>query len=620
LPFIIISGVFLLVSFAQFLNLLPFKINPDPAWAAIIICGIPMLYLAIYRVIFQRFISSALLISIAMVAAISINEIFAAGEVAFIMSLGGFLEEKTLRKARKGIEKLISLAPMLGRKVIQNPGGSESEEMVKVELLRVGDIVRVLPGEAMPADGVIVSGNTSVDQSILTGESLPSDKEQGDEVFAGTINRFGTADIEVRKQMENSTLHKMVQLVKEAETGIAPTQKVVDKFAEWLVPFVLLLAIAVYMLTGEIVRGVVILIVFCPCALALATPTSIIAAIGQAAKFGVLIKSGEALEKMGKVNVITFDKTGTLTHGKLTVSDIIPASGFTEDELLTLAASVEARSEHPLGKAVTVYAKEKGLLLNTITDFTMSVGKGVQANINDEPIFCGSINFLYENKIKKLTGKEANEIGTFQEQGKAVIAIAKGNNYIGLIALADVYRDEATDMLKNLSAVGVKKTILLSGDNKKTAAYVASQIGLTDVRSELLPADKVSHIKNLQNDNEMVCMVGDGVNDAPALKTADVGIAMGCMGSDIAIEAADIALMGEDISKIPYIKALSNATVRSIKVNIFLSMFINVIAIYLSIVGLIGPVAGALFHNIGSVLVVLNAARLYDKKIMKGLK
>ncbi|MDR2557972.1 MAG: cation-translocating P-type ATPase [Oscillospiraceae bacterium] len=628
LPFIIIAGASCAVSFfmiPEFFGFLPYPVlfgaMFDPAWIAVIICGTPLVYLAISRVIKQRFISSALLISMAMVAAIAINELFAAGEVAFIMALGGFLEDKTLNKARKGINKLLSLKPLQGRKLTQNADGSFMEEMVEADGLKIGETVRVLPGEAIPADGIIIKGNTSVDQSFLTGESLPAEKGGGDEVFAGTINCFGTADIKITKSPENSTLQKMVRLVKEAENNKAPTQKIVDKFAQWLVPLVLLMAIATYVITGEIVRAVVLLIVFCPCALALATPTSIIAAIGQAAKHGVLIKSGEALENMGKIGAVTFDKTGTLTYGKLIVSDIVPAqnSKLSPDEILALAASAESGSEHPLGKAIVKFAEERGVAVQGSEDFVMTVGKGIKARVNNEIILCGNTSFLNENSVAKPDKRDIGKMAELQSRGKAVTAIAKGSTYLGFAALSDAYRQDAGLMIKKLADTGVRKIALLTGDHKKTAEYIASQIGLEDVRAELLPADKVRHIKEIQAEDIKVCMVGDGVNDAPALKTADVGIAMACMGSDIAIEAADIALMSDDVLKIPYVKALSNATVFSIKINIFLSMFINAVAIYLSIMGMIGPVAGALFHNIGSVLIVLNASRLYDKKVYKKL-
>ena len=631
--FIIIAGLFLIPSLIEHLpfinqyigikfpvvNIFGLMFELDTAWVTIIISGVPLAWLAISRIIFERFISSALLITMAMVAAICINEIFAAGEVAWIMAIGAFLEEKTVHRAKKGIEKLLSLAPMQGRRVTRSPNGEEVEEMVMVENLFIGDIVRVLPGEAIPSDGVLENGSTSVDQSIMTGESLPVDKTAGDEAFAGTINLFGTADVKVTKSMENSALQKMVQLVREAENNKAPIQKIADKVAVWLVPIAFFIALATFLISGEITRGVTMLIVFCPCALALATPVSIVAAIGQATKHGVLIKSGEALEKMGKVNAIAFDKTGTLTYGKLSITDVTPAddSGLSADDVLALAASVESRSEHPLGKAILAGAKEKGLELTDISDFVMTVGKGVTAFVNGVPVYCGNLKFLQENDVAAISETELDRIGRLQSQGKAVIAIARNNEYIGLVSLSDVYRQDAPSMIRNLTAAGIERTILLTGDNQRTAEYIASQIGLTDIKAELLPVNKVDSIKEIQIEGYNVCMVGDGVNDAPALKTANVGVAMGSIGSDIAIEAADIALMGDDIYKVPYIKALSNAAVASIKLNILLSLIINAVALYFSAVGVIGPVLGALVHNAGSVLVVLNAALLYDRKIYK---
>ncbi|MBU3220363.1 heavy metal translocating P-type ATPase [Clostridium algidicarnis] len=617
----IISGVFLVISLTLLLtgNKLPI----DPAWITVIISGFPLLYSAITRLIYQKWISSALLISIAMIASISIGELFAAGEVAFIMAIGGILEERTIARAKKGLSKLIELAPVEGRKLVQKDGNL-IEEIIPADQIKVGDLLRVLPGETIPVDGKIVSGNTSVDQSIMTGESLPIDKSVGEKVFCATMNCFGSIDMEATNVGEDSSLQKLINMVKEAENKKAPMQRIVDKWAVWLVPIALLIAIitffATWRLGGDIMvalnRAVTVLIVFCPCALALATPTSIMAAIGQATKHGVIIKSGEALEKMGNVDTIAFDKTGTLTYGKLEVSDII---SFNKDikkiELLAISASAEAKSEHPLGKAIVSYAKEKNLTLTETTDFKMIAGMGIFAEVDGRNIYCGSEKFLLSNGIT-IHETINNTLEKLRKEGKASILVAEDGDCIGVIALSDMLRPTAKEMVKKLSDMGTQ-TVLLTGDNRMTADYFAKQVGITSVRAELLPEQKVSNITLLQNEGKNVCMIGDGVNDAPALKTANVGVAMGSMGSDIAVEAADIALMGDDISKIPYLKRLSRSTINTIKGNIIASMIINAVAVIMSVLGLLNPITGALVHNVGSVLVVLNAALLYDRNFDK---
>lgn len=609
LPMTIIGGIFLIFSFV-----LPrVGIYPavDPAWATIIISGIPLLYLAVWRIIHNpgiSKISSALLICIAMFAAIIIGDLFAAGEVVFIMAIGALLEDATTNRAKKGLKKLISLAPTKGRRVKDG-----KEEMIPAEEIKQGDILRILPGETIPVDGKIISGETSVDQSIMTGESLPIDKGRGEEVFCGTINCFGSIDISATKVGEDSSLQKLIRMVEDAENKQAPMQRIADKVASWLVPVALLIAIFSYIFSGNIVTAVTVLVVFCPCALVLATPTAIMAAIGQATKHGVIIKSGEALEKMGRVDTIAFDKTGTLTYGRLDVSDIICFhEEINEEILLLLAASAESRSEHPLGKAIVDYAKKSGVSLIESTDFKMTMGRGIFAEIKNHKMLCGNEKFLAENGI--LIDENIHSVlDKLRMQGKASILVAEQQNCIGVIALSDVLRPEAREMVSRLADMHTR-TVLLTGDNKKTADYFAQQVGISEVRAELLPEEKVQNIEKLRKENHKVCMIGDGVNDAPALKMADVSVAMGSMGSDIAIDAADVALMSDDISKIPYLKRLSNATIQTIKVSITLSMCINFVAIVLSVLGVLTPTTGALVHNAGSCFVVLIAALLYDRK------
>ena len=607
LPMTIIGGVFLIASFV--LGKTGTKLPFDPAWVTVIICGIPLLYLSVWRIIHNKGISkisSALLITVAMIAAICIGDLFAAGEVAFIMEIGAILEDMTTERAKKGLKKLISLTPTQGRLLRDG-----KEVMISAEEIKEGDTLCVLPGETIPVDGEITDGQTSVDQSIMTGESLPVDKTVGDSVFCGTINRFGAVDMIATKVGEDSSLKKLIKMVEEAENRQAPTQRIADKWASWLVPVALLIAILTYVITGDIVRGVTVMVVFCPCALVLSTPTSIMAAIGQATKHGVIIKSGEALEIMGKVDTIAFDKTGTLTYGKLEVSEVAPFGGMDSDTLLKLTASAEAKSEHPLGKAITNYAKSKNTELFDCDVFRMTAGKGIYAEVCGHRLYCGNEKYLAENGIS-LTDEVSEKAAQFRNEGKASVLAAENGSIIGIIALSDVLRPEAKEMVSKLSALGTK-TVLLTGDHKKTADYFAGKVGISEVRADLLPEEKVANITALEK-RGAVCMIGDGVNDAPALKTASVGVAMGNMGSDIAVDSADIALTTDDHSRIPYLKRLSVATRNTIKTAITISMCINFVAVTLSVLGVLNPTTGALVHNAGSCFVVLIAALLYDRK------
>ena len=611
IPATIIGGIFLIASFV--FPKVGMEILGNLAWVTILISGSPLVYSAVKKLIRNKGISkisSALLISVAMIAAVLIDDLFAAAEVAFIMAIGEILEELTTGRAKKGLKKLINLAPTQGR-IIRDG----KEIIIPAEEIKQGDVIRILPGEAIPVDGIIISGETSVDQSVMTGESIPVDKSVNDEVFSGTINCFGSIDIKATKVGKNSSLQKLIQMVKDAEDKKAPMQRITDKWASVLVPVALVIAIITYILTKDVTRAVTVLVVFCPCALVLATPTAIMAAIGQATKHGIIIKSGEALEKMGKVNTVAFDKTGTLTYGKLEVSDVICLTELAEKELVKIAASCESKSEHPLGKSILEYAKIQNIELYQPEEFKMQSGKGVSAIINNEKIICGNEKYFEEANVK-IDENVKTKLSELRLQGKVSVLIAKNQECVGIIALSDVIREEANSIVKKLSAMNTD-VVLLTGDNKKTADYFAQKAGIKNVHSELLPEEKVSNIIKLQNEGKTVCMIGDGINDAPALKTANVGIAMGIMGSDIAVEASDIALMKDDISKLPYLKRLANATVKTIKFSISLSMFINFLAIALSVLGMLNPTSGALVHNAGSVFVVLIATFLYDRKFDK---
>ncbi|MBQ9940725.1 MAG: cation-translocating P-type ATPase [Clostridia bacterium] len=605
----LISGLFLASNL--FLWIADIDTDFSPAWLTIIISGIPIAYLAIKRIIHGKGIekiSSALLITIAIIASVCIGEFFAAGEVAFIMAVGEILEIKTSERAKRGLGKLISLTPSNAR-IICN--GTES--IIPADKIKAGDILRVFPGEVIPTDGTVISGETSVDQSVMTGESLPSDKTVGDCLFCGTLNRFGTVDMQATATSKNNSLSNLIQLVKDAQDKKAPVQRTADKWASFLVPASLLVAVITYLITKNPINAVTILVVFCPCALVLATPTAIMAAIGQASKYGVIIKSGEALENMGKTDIVAFDKTGTLTLGSPSVSDIIPCENVDAVKLLSITATAEARSEHPLGKAIMNHAKERNIEFSPPLSFLMKAGKGVIVTSENGIIHCGNEKFITENDIE-LPDKIHTAVRQFSLQGKAAVITSLNGECLGVTVLSDVLKPESRLIGQQLSALGVS-LVLLTGDNKGAAEFMALNTGITHIFPELLPQDKVKVIEELKSEGKFVCMTGDGVNDAPALKAADVGIAMGAMGSDIAVDAADIAIMNDDISKIPYIKRLSLETMKTIKYGIFFSLSVNFIAIILSLMGIIGPTAGALIHNAGSVFVVLISAMLYDKNI-----
>lgn len=605
----VISMIFLIISAViMFLKIdFPFEF----AWITVVISGIPIFYWGFRLLIKNKKMTASLLISIAMIAAIFTNEIFAAAEVAFIMALGGILEDLTINKAKKGITKLLNLAPKTARKLIINDT-EVNEEIIPAKDVKKDDVIRILAGEDIPADGVIISGETSINQSIMTGESIPADKTTGDIVYSGTTNCFGVIDVKVQKSYEDSSIQKLIKLVKDAENKKAPTQRIVDKWAAILIPSAVLFAVIVYLITGEISRAVTILVVFCPCSLVLATPTSIMAAIGQATKNGIIIKTGEALETIGLCDVFAFDKTGTITNGKLTVSDIEAFDGSNPDEILYLAASSEKKSEHPIGKAIVQYALEKDFKLNELKDFKMFSGKGIYANLDNKRIIIGNEKFITDNDIE-IPSEIKKAVNSKRLEGKVALLVVVDKVPKGMIALSDSIKDSSIKALMKLNEKA--DTLLLTGDNSLTADYFAKKSGVKTVYSGLLPKEKALKIEELQKENKKVCMTGDGVNDSIALKVANAGVSMGTFGSDIAIESSDIIITGDDLIKIVYLRNLSLECIKTIKTNITISMCINFVSLTLSALAILNPVSGAIVHNIASILVVSNAALLYDRKI-----
>lgn len=603
--FLIISGIALLCSIFHLISL-PF----DAAWVAIILCGIPIILEAIIGLITAFDIKADVLVSLALIASLCIGEDFAAGEVAFIMQLGALLEDLTVAKARAGIEKLVHLTPQTARRI-----SNGTETIIDASKVQVDDVLRVLPGETIPVDGVILSGQTSINQAVMTGESLPVDKSAGDEVSSGTVNQFGAFEMKATKVGEDSSIQRMIRLVQSADAGKAKIVGIADRWATWIVVIALTAAALTWLVTGEIIRAVTILVVFCPCALVLATPTAIMAAIGNATKHGFLVREGDALERLSAVNILAIDKTGTLTFGQLEVVAVKTANAdISETDLYRYAAAAEKLSEHPLGKAVVKCYKQSAsdALLPDASDFQMTPGKGITATVEDKQILAGNPALLEEHHIT-VSDSILQMADEYLMQGSTVIYLAVDQKLGGFIALSDTLRKESTSMIDALSAIGVEP-LLLTGDNENAARTIASKLHITNVRANCLPEDKLTAIGDCQRAKRSVCMLGDGINDAPALKKADVGIAMGGAGSDIAVDAADIALVDDNVAELPHLLSLSQRMMVTIKCNLTFSMTLNFIAIILAMTGILNPVIGALVHNAGSVLVIINSALLLKWK------
>ncbi len=610
---LVISGIALILSLLKIVPL-PF----DLAWVAIILCGIPIILEAVIGLVTAFDIKADVLVSMALIASICIHEDFAAGEVAFIMQLGALLEDLTVAKARAGIEKLVHLTPQTARVLV-----SGAQKVIPAEKVQIGDLLRVLPGETIPVDGVITTGQTSVNQAVMTGESLPADKTVGDEVSSGTVNQFGVFEMKATRVGEDSSIQRMIRLVQSADAGKAKIVGIADRWATWVVIIALTAAALTWLISGEIIRAVTILVVFCPCALVLATPTAIMAAIGNATKHGFLVREGDALERLARVSRITFDKTGTLTYGTPKVIRVVSLMPEDEgDRLYRICASAEQMSEHPLGKAVTqCYRQEKGKeqSLLKVEGFRMLPGRGVSALVEGQKVLAGNDKMMQEHEIELPDDKDRKEdnlqmqIQEHLEKGCTIIYVAVDGRFVGFLALSDTLRKESTAMMDALTALHVQP-VLLTGDHENAANTIAGQLHIKEVHANCLPEDKLKWISSYQEKKEAVCMIGDGINDAPALKAADVGIAMGGIGSDIAVDAADIALVDDEVKELPHLVALSKRMMTTIKINMSFSMGLNFLAIILAITGILNPVVGALVHNAGSVLVITNSALLLKWK------
>ena len=581
---IIISAISLIASFTLSLEYL--------SWIAVILCGIPIFKECLEGLISEFDLKADLLVSLAIIASIIIGEVFAAGEIATIMAIGGFLEEYTISKAQGRIEELVNLTPQVATRIKNN-----KEEKISVEEVQLGDILKVLPGESIPTDGIIINGETSIDQSTLTGESFPVDKKENDEVYSGTINLYGSFTMKTTKVSEDSSFQKLIRLVESSAPENSNIVRQADKWATMIVVIAFTAAILTYLFTFEIIRSVTILVVFCPCAFVLATPTAIAATIGNLTRYGILVKDGTSIEELAQIDELIFDKTGTLTKGTPRVVNVISNN---KEKLLYLLVSLESKSEHPIAKSIVKYCNIDDLA--EVKDFKMHIGKGVSGTIKGSKIIAGNKKLLKSEKIKINDIKE-------NKKGEITIYVAKDGEIIGKVILADTIRKNSKQTIWALKGLRVRTT-LLTGDVYETAKYIADELKIRNVKSNCLPEDKTEYIKQEQMKGNRIAMIGDGINDAAALKKANVGIAMGNIGSEISIEAANIALINDNIEDLPHLIAIAKKTMKTINMNIAFAMILNIIAMVLAIIGVLNPIEGALIHNIGSVVVVLHSFTL----------
>ena len=599
---IIASAVALVVSFMSAGGL-----PVNPAWLAILLCGVPIVCEATLAVVYEYDIKADLLVSLALIASIVVGEYFAAGEVALIMRLGGLLEQLTVARARAGIERLVEMTPTQARVV----RGDGVEQTCEVESVAEGDLVCVLPGEMIPVDGRVVAGTTSVNEAVLTGEPMPCDKQVGDEVFSGTINQFGAIEVRATRPGSDGSMQRMARLVSSAEAGKAKIVRLADRWATWIVVGALVAAASVFALTGEALRAVTVLVVFCPCALVLATPTAVMAAIGNATKHGFLVKEGDALERLASVKKVAFDKTGTLTEGRPRLVSVkgVPGCGLAPGELLGMLASCELLSEHPLGKAVVEAAREKGCVPEQLERFEMVPDRGVRARVAGCDLVAGNLAMMAEMGLAEDVWANLGLMKEARDLGHTVILVAADGEPFALASLSDTIRAGVRQAVEALADEGVQG-VLLTGDHAAAAHTIAQAAGIDEVVAECMPQDKLAYVETNEARGTSLAMVGDGVNDAPALKRAVVGIGMGGVGSDIAVDAADIAVVGDSISELPHLFSLSHAMMRRIKVNLTFSMVLNFVSIVLAMLAVLDPVSGALVHNCGSVFVIVNSALL----------
>lgn len=577
-----------------------------------VIGGIPLFLLAGKAVILNHDITAGFMASVAMIAAIIVGEYSAAALVVFMFAIGDWLESLTIARADNALKDLAKLVPATVTVIREG-----KEIAIPIEQIQLGEKVLVRSGERIGVDGQVLGGSGSVNQSAITGESMPVEKKAGDEVYAGTLNEVGAMEIQVTRLGQDTTLGQIVKLVKEAQKTQAPVQRIANKYARILVPVTFGIAVLVYILTGDITRSITVLVVVCPCALVLATPTAVVAAIGNAAKRGMLVKSGAVIEQIGKVDVVAFDKTGTLTHGRPVVQSVIALDGTSESQILALAAAVERSSEHPIGRSIVQASLDRQITVADASNCNILPGFGITGLVEQRQVVIGNRSLLAERGILWPDDVD-RQIQQLETLGQSVIPVAVDGELRGLVTMADTPRLEAKKAVAELKGIGVKEVIMITGDNPRTADRIAKELGIDRVYSEVLPQDKLRIIRELQNEGKKVAFVGDGVNDAPALAAAEIGIAMGLAGTDVALETADIGLMADEIERIPQIIALSRSALGVIRQNVVFSMSMNVLSVVLGGFGIIGPVVGALMHEASALPVLANSARLinYSKSVV----
>lgn len=567
-----------------------------------LIMGVPIVWTSI-KDLFKGVLSINELVTLAVMAAFASGNYQTAGIVAFFMLLGEIIEMRTADGARKSIESLIKLAPTKARRLLKDG----TEEEVPVSMLQIGDVVRVRPGDNVSADGVIVSGQGSFNQANITGESLPVDKKPGDEVFAGTQNLTGVLEIRVSRAGQDTTLGQVHNLILAAEKTRLPILRIIDQYMQYYTPMVLVIATLVWAFTFDLERVIAVLIVACPCAFILATPSAMVAALSAAARLGILIKNVSDIELAARINAFVFDKTGTLTQGKLIVNRLYPVEGVQPAELLQIAASAEKYSNHPTAKAINLLAKEAEIELSEPSDFSETAGRGVSAKVENMAVIIGRSQWLKDNGV---SGDFLNSVDLNEAEGFSVLFVARDGQFIGWIGLQDETRAEAKESLADLMQNGVRRIAMVTGDRRPVAARVAREIGCEEIVAECLPQDKVEFVTMMRERGYRVAVVGDGVNDAPALAAGDVGIAMGAAGSEVAINSATIALMNNDLKRLPFLVKLSRSTRSVINQNFLFGTLFIIFGLGFASWGYINPIVAALLHNAGSLLVVFNSARL----------
>ncbi len=561
-----------------------------------------------FKDIFNRKITVNVFVAVALIATLAIGEFRPAAIIVFIMAVAGALESYTLDKTKKSILALLDFAPKMA--IVRRDA---EEVIVPVSELRAGDIVVVKPGARIPVDGVVTAGASSVNQAPITGEFMPVEKFPGSTVFSGTLNESGRLDIRTEKVGEGTTLAKIVHLVQEAQGTRAPIQNLADRFTTWFLPLVILLAILAFFTSGNIKVAVSVLLVACPCAFAIATPTAVTAGVSNLARKAVLIKGGIFLELGHKIDHLLVDKTGTFTFGRPKLVEIVAFNGAREEEVLQMACIAEKYSEHPLARSILLAGKERKLEIHDPEHFASATGMGVEAKWNSVKILVGKNTFLKDAGVP-LNSRVADEVAHQSEKGRTAVLVAVNDKAIGMLAIADEIRPEIAETIRSLKSLGVKRITMLTGDHPQVAEAVAKEIGVDDFQAELLPEQKQDFVRKMQSEGHVVGMIGDGINDAPALALADVGIAMGAAGTDVAIETADVTLMNDNISGVADFIWMSGKVLQRIKLNIFFSMVYNVIGLTLSMIGLMTPVIAVIFQEAGCVTVVFSSTLLLWSK------